>query len=1197
MALFDDMLAIENARVQGGSNESLDTGYTAPEPEPVSTTAKKKLSVEGKYEQKKQAIEPRVLKYQVDGDTPNYYGQTSGDRNLGFDAYETAKTPEFYQDPKSGYARRNTKERQRERYAKQFGVPAEQVTDKMMYKQGFRDNLQSIVNKTRAPGDAPYVPPTDAEISDEWITATADNPNPSQIGSKENPLDIVLGRRATGKADQYGRQITEEFNMNTGQNVNNMMTDQYNAIQFKDDKFDKAGTEDKRAKLAGWNGTPPSQMENDAEIDRYEAWRDDEQGYFSKLFGTMKSAGIKTFADLNEGINYAEDRFLPDGAAKDAVKDIGGGYGDLISKQLNKAKDQVKNNGNFIDDSNLWKDGKNPLVDEGPEAQAWRDQVAGLSQEGRNSKDRTYKLGEEQWEKGGVANNVKAIINFGKAVPQTFAESIPEMAAMMLPAGSEMLTLSRLKKQEDTFEAKNKRKFNKGELALATAWNEFNLRAEKLGIEKGVKEFIKLFGKDKAKSLLGKTWKGALGATGAGAFEFLQELSEGTADAYFDQKAGDRSALEISQDPKQTAGAMLGALTGGGMATTGVAVGAAKDAVAATPGAIMDLNQWNKDRKSQNQLEADVANMSDEDYSVSVTEAGKAIEAIDDQASAIDSEVDRINKAEDVDDLIDNGSEEVSDYVDMETNEIIESGKVFETEEYNNRVEQSVNDVVEAADNLGQPRFKKSMTDKLGLPETATAKEIKDEIKKQGKKGAIAIGMTENDIKNMALDEFDANIDKYKKNLSGELKKAKQKLKDVKGENAKNIKRFVKAREKAKSRGISGSRSDEKVETTEDTTSTESPSVGKAVGDAFKTLVPGLSTDTSNAKENTYKQLTKYSDKALEEAANDPETSKQTKKLAQKIINERANTSKRKGLNQEFAGDEQKTAYGTFSPSKANKSQNFNRIKTLVSQKNIESQEEVDYIRKAIEAMQKQGVLTRGQAKVLNNRLNTVGKNAKPGVASPLTGDVKFRTQAQIQNDINNLQAEADLIQNQSDNTDNIDTKKQNGEKIRKLVGDMRVLTSELKDAAELEAQNQQQPTQTEDTESTGTGSETADQRRERILKKKAERDKKQAEAKQKRKDELKKKVEEAKRKKNEQDANEEIKAEAEVKTEELQDTIDTQKKIVEEEIVPIEMNPDKSVNGYTEMEEAANDGLHEDYVEGRTLTEEEANNRFCGDG
>jgi len=204
MALIDDMLAAQQSKL-----DEVEASYT---PEPTTAYDNKVASLDGKYAEKKQVVEPAMIKYQEDADSVRYSDENEDMRFKGFDSYEVphyidpakAKSPEDYQDNLRGQERRL--DRQRGRYASQFGRDEEEVTNQDIYREGMRENLQALYNKTKSPtdrdrngilrGEPGYQDWTPGPIADAWIPeATEKNPNPSQLGSEENPLDIAVNRR------------------------------------------------------------------------------------------------------------------------------------------------------------------------------------------------------------------------------------------------------------------------------------------------------------------------------------------------------------------------------------------------------------------------------------------------------------------------------------------------------------------------------------------------------------------------------------------------------------------------------------------------------------------------------------------------------------------------------------------------------------------------------------------------------------------------------------------------------------------------------------------------------------------------------------------------------------------------------------------------------------------------------------------
>jgi hypothetical protein len=144
MALIDDMLAAQQSKLS-----EVEASYT---PEPT-TYDNKVASLDDKYAEKKQAIEPATIRCQEDADSVRYSDENEDMRFKGFDSYEVphyidpakAKSPEDYQNNLRGQERRL--DRQRGRYASQFGRDEEEInitssTD--LIKKGAHNSLVTM---------------------------------------------------------------------------------------------------------------------------------------------------------------------------------------------------------------------------------------------------------------------------------------------------------------------------------------------------------------------------------------------------------------------------------------------------------------------------------------------------------------------------------------------------------------------------------------------------------------------------------------------------------------------------------------------------------------------------------------------------------------------------------------------------------------------------------------------------------------------------------------------------------------------------------------------------------------------------------------------------------------------------------------------------------------------------------------------
>lgn len=171
------------------------------------------------------------------GKVADLTGKLTEDRSSMFDAYEVGHPGDPYRNTKSGIAKY---ERQRQRLtsdivkvpglADKLGVKdINNITDDDIVRAGTREQLLSIYNAI--PGEKQAWEPGPL---DYW---TADKPA-LEAGSKDNPLNIPVERRFTGKYDAFGRPLADIRNIDTKQTISEALG--YNGTEDKDYSAAKA---------------------------------------------------------------------------------------------------------------------------------------------------------------------------------------------------------------------------------------------------------------------------------------------------------------------------------------------------------------------------------------------------------------------------------------------------------------------------------------------------------------------------------------------------------------------------------------------------------------------------------------------------------------------------------------------------------------------------------------------------------------------------------------------------------------------------------------------------------------------------------------------------------------------------------------------------------------------------------------------
>ena len=259
--------------------------------------------VDEAYERKQQAIEPElaVLQSLEDGDSGVFSGG-QGFRQQGIDTYETYHPGQLedttMQDngKTSGEATRSRLERQKDRYAMQYGVDRGSIKDEDIYEQGAKQGLENLYNMTKKEGDA------------DWTAGDTSyfRNNELELGSAESPLDIVIGKRSDGTQGKYGRELIDAINRNSGESANEMGLDSYNAAIYTDQgRFDPVATSESNIENSKYKGLSGIELEeaiyNDMDM------QGEGENKYSSDDGTLLTGILKTGATIGQAVQAAGD--------------------------------------------------------------------------------------------------------------------------------------------------------------------------------------------------------------------------------------------------------------------------------------------------------------------------------------------------------------------------------------------------------------------------------------------------------------------------------------------------------------------------------------------------------------------------------------------------------------------------------------------------------------------------------------------------------------------------------------------------------------------------------------------------------------------------------------------------------------------------------------------------------------------------
>ena len=155
---------------------------------------------------------------------------------------------------------------------------------------------------------------------------------------------------------------------------------------------------------------------------------------------------------------------------------------------------------------------------------------------------------------------------FGKSLtmlPEIFAQSSGEIAAMSLPGGTLALGAVRTKEYNDTYKKNNGKDMSPEKLTETFLGQVAVLNLEKFALKSGIEDVLK-----PTKGMVDK----AVSVLKSSGEEGLQEYLEGVTEDWATQKEGDKTLGEIATNDKNKFSAFLGAAMGAGAKAGGLAV-------------------------------------------------------------------------------------------------------------------------------------------------------------------------------------------------------------------------------------------------------------------------------------------------------------------------------------------------------------------------------------------------------------------------------------------------------------------------------------------------------------------------------------------------------------------------------------------------------------------------------------------------
>ena len=692
----------------------------------------KALSVEDKESQKLDSVAKKDywIKTNIgimDDSDSGFFSDGREYRAKGFDAYEVNHPGQLEDQTIQQNGRtvaENTRariDRQKERYARQFGVPVDEVTDQMIYNEGARDSFKAYEALTRKPGDQ----------RTDWDNVPMNifpgvEPNKDfefNIGSKATPLDIAIWQQrnkdGSVATDRYGREISEIVNPYTGEKLSDAMKNPYNVMIFNENgKFDEEAVEDESARLAGWKGTKPSEMTDYDEIMKYNEWKDDKrdlwgEDWFDMIQASLTNQLAKVSRAIDEnGATEDAARYRGEDAVSNALivslkrkiaKTKNPEHKAALEKRLQRMMQTYENASkeHGIDDATIRqrlarKGIKNPTKDQMKLEAAYLMRKKALDSSLINSKDNFLGLGIGTVEAAENEGNVldqkfgvsrgsrKKALEMQKSgeeafkngdyttwfttrvaqLPSLTADSAGELTQLMLPGGVLHTAFTRLNEREHEFEKKNGRPMTQEEKSETLLLEGAALGVDKVLTKLGLGKLEDIV---RAKGGISKP-AGIVGITALG--EVPQEYSENVVEGYETRKKqnGDTGTLFSSKQawadlkteakkPENIERGLTGGISAGGLASGSLATATA--ARVSKDAAKVPIKTARKIKKKmlENKYEQAGSMLTVDDVELASAVNDMTVQQAEDVATTAQEVVDVLESANSIDDIVNSDNE------------------------------------------------------------------------------------------------------------------------------------------------------------------------------------------------------------------------------------------------------------------------------------------------------------------------------------------------------------------------------------------------------------------------------------------------------------------------------------------------------------------------------------------------------------
>lgn len=918
----------------------------------ATTVEEKRATLFDKSIKKEQEIygttTPTTLQKIVDGDT-YIGGDGQSRRQTGYDSYETDHG-EYNKSPKEQIRL----SRQRQRLAAERGVDASEITNEDVFAEGNKERLENLYNMVKSPGDDPWTP--------------GESDGTEFLGDDQNPLNIPINEQLDPTQKAGVRLVGSAFNPNTKKNVNEQMLTDNNALIF-----DQGAKRPNVQKMAIQNAAIAQQEKGSALNNQERA-----------AFGMAQPGSKESFRDA------ADARMLESPAAGGSNR-----IWNNIKSAGATAANMVSSAGDTITELGVAAGGGLGIWDPKGEGAQFADKLFDTNKEewderlGVDSQfiDAANKDLEDKVAEGDYLGAVGSVLENGDV---HLTQSLPEMGAMAFKIPGLLVVVNdKVKGITNDFIEKNGREPTAEETAgmwvttmAVMVPEKFLLVGPLKSIFNGVKKAQKAGSKtkslatrvsDKVDNLLPKT-KTIGGSAKKVGGTVLGEAAQEMADAQNEKMWVDGEWL--TPDEAITAG-IAGGVMGGAISSAAETKSVAKNT---------------KESLRRDKVKKSVRDMSKEDYELKkegLNEDKREREANIENVAKAQKEV---NDAESFDDLDKSTNRDIKDRLKKETD--IAKKEVRESKDFKDKVEKKVSELSPFA-------RKRLAVNKLGLEEDATDAEIIAGL--NGLDSVPGSIMQENEFNAIVKTKLDEGLGDLKSQMTKDLENVAVNQEAQKRSSQDAIAEMEKYRKSETKKGNvskqkSGDIDTKNLKDKEYTGGFLKKSASLAV-DAIKSLTGVGSTN----KGKIAAELNKYDNASIEKAIKDSGENSDVAIQGVKIL-------KRRDKAEEFASTGADISDLSFARGDGSKARNFQKLKNLVSQKEISNQAQKDYINKAIGEMEKRGEINKTQATLMRNRL----KKSKVGTDD--TVDFKdrklFRDSNDVQQDIDGLNKRKKRLEN-----------------------------------------------------------------------------------------------------------------------------------------------------------------------------------------